>query len=93
MAIVSVDVSRRSGEEESDNAHMEQEMVVDPAQHSDGSVPAADSAANIPEGHNGHGDEQPEHPDEEIRNQPEAPRNAGGSGGSDHLKPVTTLFS
>ncbi len=66
MASVSADVLRRSGEEEGNNAHMEQEMLVDPAQHGAGSVPAADSAANIPEGHNGPRGEQPEHSEEEI---------------------------
>ena len=83
MASVSADVLRRSGEEEGNNAHMEQEMLVDPAQHGAGSVPAADSAANIPEGHNGPRGKQPEHSEEEIRNQSDALRNAGGSGSSD----------
>ena len=73
MASVSADVLRRSGEEEGNNAHMEQETLVDPAQHGAGSVPAANSAANIPEGHNGPRGEQPEHSEEEIRNQQQPP--------------------
>jgi hypothetical protein len=83
MASVSAEVLRRSGEEEGNNAHMEQEMLVDPAQHGAGSVPAADSAANIPKGHNRPRGEQPEHSEEEIRNQSDVPRNAVGSGGPD----------
>ncbi len=50
MASVPADVSGRSGEEEGESAAMEQENVVDPAQHGAGSVPAGDSAANLPEG-------------------------------------------
>jgi hypothetical protein len=58
-------------------------MVVDPAQHGAGSVPSGDSAANIPEGHNGSGGERPENVNNEIRNQSEVSGNAGGRGGPD----------
>jgi hypothetical protein len=83
MASVRADVSHRPGEEEGEPANMEQEMVVDPAQHGAGSVPAGDSAANIPEGHDGPGGKRSENVDEEICDQSEASRNAGGIGGPD----------
>jgi hypothetical protein len=61
------DVVRSSGEEGgNDRSHAEQEMVVNPAQDGARSVPAAGSTASMPEGRNGPGGEQPEHPDEEI---------------------------
>jgi hypothetical protein len=78
MAGVCADVSRRSGEEEGEPTDVEQEMVDDPAQHGAGSVPAGDSAANIPEGHNGSRGKRPENVNNEIRDQSEASHNAGG---------------
>ncbi len=78
---VPADFSGRSGEEEGEPADMEQEMVVDPAQHRAGSVPAGDSAANLPKGHNGSGGERPENINDKIRDQADASRNAGGSSG------------
>jgi hypothetical protein len=53
MAGVPADVSRRFEEEEGNLANMEQEDVVNSAQHGAGSVPAGDSSANLPEGHKG----------------------------------------
>ncbi len=50
---VPADVSRRSEEEEGNLADMEQEDMGDSAQHGACSVPADDSTANLPEGHNG----------------------------------------
>jgi hypothetical protein len=47
---VPADVSRRSEEEEGNLAGMEQENVVDPAQHGSSSVPAGDFSANLPAG-------------------------------------------
>jgi hypothetical protein len=83
MAGVPADVSRRPGEEEDKPADMEQEMVVDPAQHGAGSVPAGNFAANLPEGHNGPGGERPDNINDEVRDQADASRNAGGSSGPD----------
>jgi hypothetical protein len=48
MAGVPADVSRRSEEEEGNLADMEQEDVVNSAQHGAGSVPAGDFSANLP---------------------------------------------
>jgi hypothetical protein len=70
MASASADVSRSTGEEGGNNVHEEQEMVVNPARHGAGSVPAPDPAANIPEGQKGPGGEQPERSEEEIRDRP-----------------------
>ena len=87
MASVSADVLRRSGEEEGNNAHMEQETLVDPAQHGAGSVPAADSAANIPKGHNGSSGERLNDVNDEISDHADASRHAGGSGSQERAAP------
>jgi hypothetical protein len=83
MACVPADVSRRSEEEEGNLADMEQEDVVNSAQHGAGSVPAGDSSANLPEGHNGSAGERLNDVNNEIRDHADALRNAGGSGGQD----------
>ncbi len=44
---VSADVSRRPEEEEDNLAGMEQEEVIETAQHGSGSVPANDISANL----------------------------------------------
>ena len=83
MAGVPADVSRRSEEEEGNLADMEQEDVVNSAQHGAGSVPAGDSSANLPEGHNRAEGERLDDINDEIRDQADASRNAGGSSGPD----------
>jgi hypothetical protein len=83
MASVPADVSRRSEEEEGNLAGMEQEDVVDSAQHGAGSVPAGDSSANLPEGHNGSSGERLNDVNDEIRDHADASRHAGSSGGQD----------
>jgi hypothetical protein len=83
MASVPADVSRRSEEEEGNLADMEQEDMVNSAQHGAGSVPAGDSSANLPEGHNGSEGEQLNDVNDEIRDRAGASRNAGGSGSQD----------
>jgi hypothetical protein len=83
MAGIPADVSRRSGEEEGDLALMEQEDVVNPAQHGAGSVTPGDPTVNLPEGHNGSEGERLDDVNNEIRNQADASRNAGGSSGPD----------
>jgi hypothetical protein len=87
MAGVPADVSRRSEEEEGNLADMEQEDMVDSAQHGAGSVPADDSAANLPEGHNGSAGERFNDVNNEIRDHADASHNAGGSGGQDCSPP------
>jgi hypothetical protein len=84
MAGVPADVSRRSEEEEGNLADMEQEDVVNSAQHGAGSVPAGDYPANLPEGLNGSEGERLNNVNNEIRDQADAPRNAGSSSGQDH---------
>jgi hypothetical protein len=69
--------------EEGKLADMEQEDVVNSAQHGAGSVPAGDSSANLPEGHNGSSGERLNDVNDEIRDQADALRNAGGNGGQD----------
>jgi hypothetical protein len=83
MASVPADVSRRSEEEEGNLAGMEQEDVIDLAQHGAGAVPAGDSSANLPEGHNSSSGERLNDVNDEIRDHANASRHAGGSGGQD----------
>jgi hypothetical protein len=83
MAGVPADVSRRSEEEEGNLADMEQEDMVNSAQHGAGSVPASDSSANLPEGHNGSEEERLNDVNDEIRDHADASRNPGGSGSQD----------
>ncbi len=84
---VPTDVSRRSEEEEGNLAGMEQEDVVDPAQHGAGSVPVGDSSANLPEGHNGSSRERINDVNDEISDHADASRHAGGNGGQDRAAP------
>jgi hypothetical protein len=72
-----------SEEEEGNLADMEQEDVVNSAQHGAGSVPAGDSSANLPEGHNGSEGERLNDVNDEIRDHAYASRDAGGSGSQD----------
>ncbi len=67
---VPADVSRRSEEEEDNLAGTEQEEVIKTAQHGSGSVPANDSSANLPEGHNGSSGEQLNDVEDEISDHP-----------------------
>ncbi len=83
MAGVPADVSRRSEEEEGNLADMEQEDVVNSAQHGAGSVPAGDFSANLPEGHSGSSGERLNDVNDEIHDHADALRNAGGNGGQD----------
>jgi hypothetical protein len=71
-------------EEEGNLADMEQEDVVNSAQHGAGSVPAGNSSANLPEGHNGSARERLNDVNDEIPDQADAPRNAGRSSSPDH---------
>jgi hypothetical protein len=66
---------------------MEQEDVVDPAQHCAGSVPAGDFSANLPKGHNGSSGERLNDVNDEISDHADASRHAGGNGGQDHAAP------
>ncbi len=83
MAGIPADVSHRSEEEEGNLADMEQDYVVNSAQHGAGSVPAGHSSANLTEGHNGSVGERLNDVNDEIRDQADALRNAGGNGGQD----------
>jgi hypothetical protein len=83
MASVPADVSCRSEEEEGNLADMEQEDMVNSAQHGAGSVPADDSSANLPEGHNRSKGERLNDENDEIRDRADASRNAGSSGSQD----------
>jgi hypothetical protein len=81
------DVSRRSKEEEGNLAGMEQEDVVDTAQHGSGSVPAGDFSANLPEGHNGSSGEWLHDVNNEISDHADASRHAGGNGSQERTAP------
>ena len=87
MASVPADVSCRSEEEEGNLASMEQENVVDPAQHGSGSVPAGDFSANLPEGHNGSSGELLNDVNDEISDHADASRHVGGSGSQERAAP------
>ena len=87
MASVPVDVSRRSEEEEGNLAGMEQEDVVEPAQHDSGSVPAGDFSANLPEGHNRSSGERLNDVNYEFSDHADASRHAGGSGSQERAAP------
>ena len=87
MAGVPADVSRRSEEEEGNLADMEQEDMVDSAQHGAGSVPAGDSSANLPEGHNGSEGERLNDVNDEICDRADASPNTGSSGSQDRSAP------
>ena len=85
---IPADVSRRPEEEEEDNlARMEQEEVIETAQHGSGSVPAGDSSANLPEGHNGSSGEQLNDVEDEISDHADSSRHTGGSGSQEHAAP------
>ncbi len=86
---VPADVSRRSGEEEGNLAGMEQEDMVEPAQHGSGSVPAGDFSANLPEGHNGSSGERLNDVNDEISDHADASRHAGGSGSQERATSPT----
>ena len=83
---VPADVSRRSEEEEDNLAGMEQEEVIETAQHGSGSVPANDSSANLPEGHNGSSGEQLNDVEDEISDHADSSRQAG-SGSQERAAP------
>ncbi len=69
---VPADVSRRSEEEEDNLAGMEQEEVIETAQHGSGS-----GSANLPEGHNGSSGERLNDVDDEISDHADTSRHAG----------------
>ena len=83
---VPADVSRRP-EEEDNLARMEQEEVIETAQHGSGSVPAGDFSANLPEGHNGSSGERLNDVNDEISDHADASRHAGGSGSQERAAP------
>jgi hypothetical protein len=62
---------------------MEQEDVVNSAQHGAGSVPAGDSSANLSEGHNGSSGERLNDVNDKIRDHADVLCNAGDSGSQD----------
>ena len=78
---------RMSKEEEGNLAGMEQEEVIETAQHGSGSVPANDSSANLPEGHNGSSGEQLNDVKDEISDHADSSRQAGGSGSQERAAP------
>ncbi len=84
---VPADVSRRPEEEEGNLAGMEQEDVVEPAQHGSGSVPAGDFSANLPEGHNRSSGERLNDVNDEISDRADASRYAGGNGSQERAAP------
>ncbi len=84
---VPADVSRRPEEEEDNLAGMEQEEVIETAQHGSGSVPAGDSSANLPVGHNGSSGERLNDVDDEISDHGDASRHAGGNGSQERAAP------
>ncbi len=84
---VPADVSRRSEEEEDNLARMEQEEVIETAQHGSGSVPADDSSTNLPEGHNGSSGERLNDVEDEIPDHADSSRHAGGSGSQERAAP------
>ncbi|MFN9655322.1 MAG: hypothetical protein ACK55Q_06305, partial [Dolichospermum sp.] len=66
---------------------MEQEEVIETAQHGSGSVPANDISANLPEGHNGSSGERLNDVEDEISDHADSSRQAGGSGSQERAAP------
>jgi hypothetical protein len=61
--------------------------VIETAQHGSGSVPANDSSANLPEGHNGSSGERFNDIEDEISDHADSSRHAGGSGSQERAAP------
>ncbi len=66
---------------------MEQEEVIETAQHGSGSVPADDSSTNLPEGHNGSSGERLNDIKDEISDHANTSRYAGGSDSQERAAP------